>query len=93
MRTILKVTFEGFTEVQDKQLPAGSVIRHVGEVRGLITMWFETDFGIMDRKDGEELETRRFVILGTGHPIPEGADYLATVPMASLVWHLFEVSV
>lgn len=91
MKTILKTTFEGFTEIQDKTLPAGAAIRHVGEERGLITVWFEADFDLIDRKDDEGLETRRFAIVGTGQPIPGGASYLATVPMASLTWHVFEV--
>lgn len=91
MNTILKATFDGLADELIKQLPLGSVIRHVGEQRGSITLWFETDFDLMDRTDDAALETRRFLIRGTGHPIPDGATYLGTVPMASFVWHVFEV--
>ncbi|HET9144116.1 DUF7352 domain-containing protein [Actinophytocola sp.] len=89
MKTMLKLTLD-LTDEQVKQLPAGAVVRHVGEQRGNITLWFESDFDLMDRKDSEGLESRRFLIRGTGHPIPDGVAYLGTVPMASFVWHVFE---
>jgi hypothetical protein len=91
VNTILKVTFEDLRDEVVKPMPKGSVIRFVGEQRGRITLWFETDFDLMDRTDKDDvLESRRFFVVGTGHPIPEGATYLGTVPMASFVWHIFE---
>jgi hypothetical protein len=41
------------------------------------------------------LETvRTFQIFGTGHDLPAGARYIGTTgrTLASLIWHLFEVS-
>lgn len=37
---------------------------------------------------------RKFIIVGTGHPIPEGAVYVGTPPRTEhgLVWHLYEVT-
>jgi hypothetical protein len=37
---------------------------------------------------------RTFVIVGTGHSIPDGARYVGTAPRtpAGLVWHLYELS-
>ena len=37
---------------------------------------------------------RTFVIVGTGHPVPEGALYVGTAPRTpeGLVWHLFELT-
>lgn len=90
--TMLKITFEDLRDEVVKQMPKGSVIRHVGEQHGRITLWFETDLDLMDRKDDAALETRRFAVRGTGHPIPNGAVHLGTVPMSSFVWHVFEVS-
>lgn len=91
-KTMLKVTFEDLAPEVGKLLPKGAVIRHVGEQRGRITLWFEADFDLMDRNDADATELRHFVIAGTGHPISEefGTTYLGTVPMASLVWHVFE---
>lgn len=36
---------------------------------------------------------RTFVIVGTGHPVPEGAAYVGTAPRTreGLVWHLYEL--
>jgi hypothetical protein len=88
--TMLKVTFEDLADEHVKPMPVGSVIRHVGVQNGRITLWFETNLNLMDRKDDEGLESRRFAVRGTGHPIPEGATYLGTVQMTPFVWHVFE---
>lgn len=36
---------------------------------------------------------RAFVVVGTGHPVPDGALYVGTAPRSrqGLVWHLFEI--
>lgn len=91
MKTMLKVTFADFREVATKQLPKGAVIRHVGQQRGDIVVWFETDLDLMDQKDAESVETRQFAVIATGDPIPDGAVYLGTVVPSTLVWHIFEL--
>lgn len=35
--------------------------------------------------------TRRFRIVGTGHPIEAGLEHVASFQQLSFVWHLFEV--
>lgn len=41
---------------------------------------------------GNEKEERRFRIIGTGDPLPQeiALDYIGTIQMPPLVWHLFE---
>ena len=40
----------------------------------------------------KETEARRFIVVGTGHELPEGRlQYLATVQQGPFVWHAFEV--
>jgi hypothetical protein len=90
--TMFKVTFSDYREVTVEPMPKGSQIRHVGHVRGDIVVWFEADLDLMDRKDAEDVEERRFAVVATGDPIPEGATYLGTVIPSTLVWHVFEVS-
>ena len=90
--TMLKVTFADFRAVTSKPMPKGAVIRHVGHQRGDIVLWFETDLDLMDQKDAEGVETRRFAVVATGDPIPDGATYLGTEVPSTLVWHVFEVS-
>lgn len=36
---------------------------------------------------------RTFLVVGTGHPIPDGAVYRSTTPRTrdGLVWHLYEI--
>ena len=89
---MLKVTFGDFREETVKPLPKGAQIRHVGQQRGDIVVWFEADLGLMDQKDAEGVEMRRFLVVATGDPIPDGAVYLGTVTPSTLVWHIFEVS-
>jgi len=37
---------------------------------------------------------RAFLVVGTGHPIPDGARWVGTCPRTSLglVWHLYEMT-
>ena len=51
-----------------------------------IEFWAEHD-------DAKEPRVRTFVVVGTGHRIPDGATYAGTAPRTpdGLVWHLFEV--
>jgi hypothetical protein len=51
-----------------------------------IEFWAEHD-------DAKPLVSRTFVIVGTGHRIPEEASYVGTAPRTrdGLVWHLFEL--
>lgn len=44
--------------------------------------------------DGKKTDTadRTFRVVGTGHPVPDGATYLGTALAAmGLVWHLYEL--
>jgi hypothetical protein len=34
---------------------------------------------------------RHFVVLGTGHPIPNGSRYLGSCDHGDFVWHAFEL--
>lgn len=37
-------------------------------------------------------EQRAFIVRGTGHPVPRGSEYVATMRDGIFVWHLFEVA-
>lgn len=52
-----------------------------------IEFWAEHD-------DAKPTVARTFVIIGTGHRIPDGAVYIGTAPRTreGLVWHLFELT-
>lgn len=41
-----------------------------------------------------EASDRAFLVVGTGHPIPDGARWAGTPPRTALglVWHLYEVT-
>jgi hypothetical protein len=83
MRTIFKYPLCG-----EMEMPIGATVRKVGEQSGTIMIWAEVD-------PCQRLkELRAFVVYGTGHSIEEAdkLQYLDTVFMGPLVWHVYEVN-
>lgn len=74
-------------EVQMYNLSADSQAKivHVGEQTGSICIWFECD-------TDQEVKSRTFCILGTGHPIPPDGKHVGTVIMGTFVWHVYELT-
>jgi hypothetical protein len=68
-------------------MPKGARILHVGHPSPLaivVTFWAEVD-------PAAEIESREFLVFGTGHPIPDGYGYVGTDDSAGdLIWHLYE---
>lgn len=84
MRTIWKYEFEITSIVQAYDIPRGYSIVHV-EMQGRhLCMWVDVN---TDRPKDE----RSFMIIGTGHPVPDDAAYIGTAQQGEFVWHLFEV--
>lgn len=68
------------------EMPYGAKILHVTDQNGTPCLWAEVS------PDGQH-ELRRFVIQGTGHPIPEdGRFHVKTFLSGDFVWHLYELS-
>ena len=73
------------------EMPEGAEVLHVHERQGEVCLW-----ALVDTE--REVETRRFVCAGTGHPIQHEVDifsYIGTVHSAGIVmvyvWHIFEI--
>lgn len=59
---------------------------HVGMQHGQIAMWFEVD------TEAKRTNRRTFVLVGTGHEVPTGAQWVGTVmPSQDLVLHVYEL--
>lgn len=99
MRTIWKFPLE-FTTTQagvrcEVDMPRGAAIVHFafeyrgpldqGPRAGVPTVWAQVD-------DREPRERHTFEIFGTGHPLPDGAQHVATWDAEPFVWHLFDTS-
>jgi len=83
-RAIWKYEFEITAIVQAYDVPKGSMPVHV-EMQGRhLCMW-------MDVNTAADKDERSFVIIGTGHPVPDDAAYIGTAQQGEFVWHLFEV--
>lgn len=81
MRTIHKYNL---SQGQTFKLPVGSKLLHIAMQAGSICAWFEVD------AVGETTEKRSFVIVGTGHMVPEGTSHVGTVLDGIFVWHIYE---
>jgi len=80
---IFKYPFETFTA--DLELPKGAVFLHAECQDNVPMFWFRID-------KRNELETRKFYLIGTGHPYnPIGMRYLKTFIQGPFVWHLHEI--
>lgn len=65
------------------QMPADAEILFVDVQDGQPCMWAAVS-NIGAQKD------RRFCITGTGHPVPDGAQHVASFQQPPFVWHLWE---
>ena len=66
------------------EIPEGFVPLHVAPQGGLIRLWAEVETNSPEK-------THRFQIIGTGHEVPKGAQYLGTVLDPPFVWHLYQL--
>ena len=85
MKTIHKYTL--VDEKMSLKLPYGAVVLTVAEQHGVICLWAQVETDNLN-------VTRHFVIVGTGHEVPEGK--LTFIGMAKLqdglfIFHVFEV--
>ncbi len=83
-QTVWKYQFEIGRDVV-VAMPVGAQTLHIG-MQDLLTMWAQVD-------PYQELEvSRRFIVIGTGHMLPEGGSwvYRGTAQDGGFVWHLFE---
>lgn len=68
------------------RMPEGAEVLHVAEQHGQVCLWALVDPAAMPMD-------RRFVIVGTGHPLPEHRGrFIGTVLLAGggLVFHVWE---
>ena len=86
VRKIHKYKLKLVDEPQTILMPAMSLIRFVGRQNDDVTMWAEV------RTDYPVDVARKFVVVGTGQPIPDGGTYVGTCFGVPFVWHIFEVS-
>lgn len=79
---------------QQVEMPVSATIVNVGsKTTGFIDIW-----AIVDEDAIEQTTVRTFQVFGTGHPLPEDAQYVDTsiqdgpfgMQNGSMVWHLFE---
>lgn len=65
-------------------MPVHSIPVHFGMQNGAPTLWCECD-------PEAPLEDRRFVVAGTGHPLPDNGMYIGSCQDGAFVWHAYEI--
>lgn len=87
MRTVFKYSIAIEDGWQDIPLPESAAIVHfdyqADAPLNTLRFWAEVN-------TNAPIEERKFAIVGTGHPIPDGGVYMATCMAGSFVWHLYE---
>lgn len=97
-KSIYRYTIPVQAGTQPIQWPKGGEIRRVGGKRlGYIDFWVEFEEGVTD------VDTRYFVVVKTGAPIPDDYHYVETVIQSvdsndkeldlfggAVVWHVYE---
>ncbi len=90
MRTIWKFEIPNLSGLNEIAIPVGGTILHFALQHGTPCIWV-----LVDVEPKQSNEIRKFIIIGTGHKIPEDIQlqYVDTIQMVNgfLVWHLFEV--
>lgn len=81
-------------EIVDRQLvamPIEATILSVDNQHGTVCLWAMVDPTTSLPQLPLPLTNRVIEIFGTGHPMPEGQrEFIGTVIMGALVWHVFE---
>jgi hypothetical protein len=75
-------------DVQEIEVPEDAELLTAREQNEQLCVWFKCD-------PTKRASKRRIVIVGTGHPAPEGARYVGTgfLMGGQLVFHVFEGSI
>lgn len=86
---VLRAQLRVIDDPQVIEMGVHAKILHCAEDRqglGRIDIWFQ------DEITPTFVRKSRFVVVGTGHPFPNGYEHIQTIVMKNqLVWHVFRV--
>lgn len=82
MNTIYKYPIE-ITDDQTIDMPEGAQVVHAGlDPQGQPCLWAKVNNRV-------RTEPRRIQVRGTGHPLPDDAEWVGTFTQGPFVWHVF----
>ena len=85
MSVIWKYNLQIVDGKQHIEMPKYADVLCVQAQYGEIVFWAQINTST------KETMVRNFVVVGTGHPYKHAQNYIGTVQIGSLVWHVFEV--
>ena len=85
MKTIWKFRLPELADKITIPMPIGAQVLHFEHQEGVepLSIW-----ALVEPENAKEY--RKFCIVGTGHPVPDGLTHLGTCQHGPFVWHLFE---
>ena len=89
MQTIWKFPITKPGDIITIEMPEGSQVLTVQTQAGTPCLW-----AVVEDSFVNNMESRQFAIVGTGHPMPNGTDrYIGTFQLhgGGLVFHVFEI--
>lgn len=86
MKAIWKYPLAVVDGIQTRKIPIGATFCHVGnDPRGPgVAVWFHVD-------SARSEESRDFMVVGTGHPVPEQSKYLGSASQNGFIWHVLQL--
>lgn len=81
-KTVYKYPFDVSDDVVVK-MPDDAEILKVDHQDGQPTIW-----ALVDTESPAVM--RRFIVRGTGHPVPDGVEHVGSFFHGPFIWHLFE---
>lgn len=86
-RRVWKYSVKPRSARQSIEVPAGAVPVALHEQTGVLNMWVE-----LDVDNAQSNVPMHYWILGTGWPVPDEAEHVATTMVGGglFVWHLFK---
>ena len=61
----------------------GKIIYVSSQTTRMINFWVELE-------SNNQIELRHFIVIGTGHSIPDNSEYVGSIMSGAFVWHLYE---
>jgi len=82
-RKVFKYQFQADGEPVTHNIPMGAKFLFAGMQNDCLFGWFEVD-------SEAKTDLRQFLIVGTGHGIPDDHDWRGSMQDGSYVWHIYE---
>lgn len=86
MRSVHKHPFSHLSQPLQVQCSRLAKVVLVDTQGGVPTVWIDDE-----RDEAIHTMRRNFMVIGTGHPIPDGATHVGSLMQGAFVWHVYQL--